>query len=113
MQNKKSRAKFVQNFFEFYRILSDSRKIKNDCKCSRIKGFTIFNPKRSYIRNGDGGSRTISYKVFIFQRFININFSIVQNWCKIISSYTINIKMWSRGQEGRSLTPPSFLCFHS
>jgi hypothetical protein len=60
MQNKKSRAKFVQNFFKIYGILSDSRKIKNDRKRSRIKGFTIFNLKRSDIRNGDGGSRTIS-----------------------------------------------------
>ncbi len=42
MQN--SRAKFVQNFFEFYRILSDSQKMKNDCKRSRIKEFENFNP---------------------------------------------------------------------
>ncbi len=42
MQN--SRAKSVQNFFEFYRILSDSRKIKNDRKRSRIKEFGNFNP---------------------------------------------------------------------
>jgi hypothetical protein len=84
MQNKKSRAKFVQNFFKFYGILSDSRKIKNDCKRSRIKGFAIFNLKRSDIRNGDGGSITISYKALIFQRLSNINFCSVQNWCKII-----------------------------
>ncbi|KJE26031.1 hypothetical protein LG52_3123 [Geobacillus kaustophilus] len=58
MQNKKSRAKSVQNFFKFYRILSDSRKSKNDCKCSRIKGFTISYPNRSDVGNGDGGSRT-------------------------------------------------------
>lgn len=32
--------------------------MKNDRKRSRIKGFTIFNLKRSDIRNGDGGSRT-------------------------------------------------------
>ncbi len=39
-----SRAKFVQNFFKFYRIFSDSKKMENDCKRSRIKGFKNFNP---------------------------------------------------------------------
>jgi hypothetical protein len=56
--HNKERAKSVQNFFKFYGILSDSRKNKNDRKRSRIKGFVIFNPKRSDVRNGDGGSRT-------------------------------------------------------
>lgn len=42
MQN--SRAKFVQIFFEFYRILSGSKKMKNDRKRSRIKWFRNFNP---------------------------------------------------------------------
>ena len=53
-----SRAKFVQNFFGFYRFFRDSQKMKNDCKCSRIKGFTVSRPNRSDIGNGDGGSRT-------------------------------------------------------
>jgi hypothetical protein len=92
MQNKKSRAKFVQNFFKIYGILSDSRKIKNDRKRSRIKGFTIFNLKRSDIINGDGGSRTISYKILIFQRFIDFHFYIVQNWCKIIFDFALEVK---------------------
>ncbi len=72
MQNKKNRAKFVQNFFKIYGILSDSRKIKNDRKRSRIKGFTIFNLKRSDIENGDGGSITIFYQILIFQRFYDV-----------------------------------------
>jgi len=69
MQNKICRAKFVQNFFKFYWILSDSRKIKNDRKCSRIKGFANFNPKHSDTRNGDGGSRTRPYLILINQGF--------------------------------------------
>jgi hypothetical protein len=56
MQN--SRAKFVQNFFEFYRILSDSQKMKNDCKRSRIKASTIFDRELSDTNDADGGSRT-------------------------------------------------------
>jgi hypothetical protein len=49
MQN--SRAKFVQNFFEFYRILSDSQKMKNDYKRSHIKGLEKFNPNQSDTSN--------------------------------------------------------------
>lgn len=84
MQNKKSRAKFVQNFFKIYRILSDSQKIKNDRKRSRIKGFANFNLKHSDTENGDGGSRTIPYLILIYQRLDVNTFSTVQNRCKII-----------------------------
>ena len=56
MQN--SRAKFVQNFFEFYRILLVFQKMKNDCVCSRIKASTIFDREISDTNDADGGSRT-------------------------------------------------------
>lgn len=56
MQN--SRAKFVQNFFKIYRILSDSRKRKSDRKCSRIKGLKKFNPNQSDTWNALGRNRT-------------------------------------------------------
>lgn len=82
----------MQNFFEIYGILSDSRKIKNDRKRSRIKGFKIFNLKQSDIRNGDGGSITISYKALIFRRLSNISFCSVQNPCKIIFDSQIHAK---------------------
>ncbi len=56
MQN--SRAKFVQNFFEFYRFQSDFRKIKNDRKRSRIKGLVIFNLNHRDKKNALGRIRT-------------------------------------------------------
>lgn len=54
----KIRAKSVQNFFGFYRFLRDLLKMKNDCKRSRIKEFTVYDPNRSDVGNGDGGNRT-------------------------------------------------------
>jgi hypothetical protein len=85
MQN--SRAKFVQNFFKIYRILSDSRKIKNDRKRSRIKEFKNFNLKQSDTWNALGRIITTYRKLLIFQRFIDIHFTVVQNSCKNIFGF--------------------------
>ena len=53
-----SRAKFVQNFFGFYRFFRDSQKMKNDRKCGHIKGFSNFNPNESYVDGVPGEIRT-------------------------------------------------------
>ena len=53
-----SRAKFVQNFFGFYRFFRDSQKMKNDRKCGHIKGFSNFNPNESYVDGVPGETRT-------------------------------------------------------
>ena len=54
----KTRCKIRAKFFRILSFFGDSQKMKNDCKCSRIKGFTVSRPNRSDIGNGDGGSRT-------------------------------------------------------
>ena len=56
MQN--SRAKFVQNFFGFYRFFRDFLKMKNDRKRGRIKASTTFDRGLSNSKDADGGSRT-------------------------------------------------------
>lgn len=56
MQN--SRAKFVQNFFGFYRFFRDFLKMKNDRKRGRIKASTTFGRGLSNSKDADGGSRT-------------------------------------------------------
>lgn len=53
-----SHAKFVQNFFGFYRFFGDSQKMKNDRERGRIKGFTIVHRELSNTNDADGGSRT-------------------------------------------------------
>ncbi len=51
-------AKFVQNFFAFYRFFQDSPKMKNDRKRGHIKGFGNVNPNRSYVSGVPGETRT-------------------------------------------------------
>ncbi len=53
-----SRAKFMQNFFGFYRFFRDSQKMKNDRKRGHIKGFSTVNPNRSYVSGVPGETRT-------------------------------------------------------
>ena len=51
-------AKFVQNFFGFYRFFRDFLKMKNDRVCGRIKASTTFGRGLSNSKDADGGSRT-------------------------------------------------------
>lgn len=53
-----SRAKFVQNFFGFYRFFGIPKKIKNDRKRSRINGLLIFNMNDRDEKNALGRIRT-------------------------------------------------------
>ncbi|KDE46277.1 hypothetical protein DI43_15675 [Geobacillus sp. CAMR12739] len=51
-------AKFVQNFFGFYRFFRNSQKMKNDRKRGRIKGSMTLDRGLSNSKDADGGSRT-------------------------------------------------------
>lgn len=57
--------------------------MKNDCKRSRIKEFTVYDPNRSDVGNGDGGSRTIIIQDLILQSLWTFGFLAMQNLCKM------------------------------